>query len=123
VANAAAASLSRLDCVGEQMRPNPTPGLAMSAISGAIGALTAMSQIRQARAIDPKAHIAIIVGQIIHAYVDDRYMRDAERGVIDTSELSLFGAVHGARWYARLSDRFAMDRPTWAEWRRHGKAG
>lgn len=68
-------------------------------------------------------HQAIIVGQIVHAYVDDRYVRDAARGVVDTPELGLFGAMHGARWYAKLSDRFAMDRPTWAEWVGHGKAG
>jgi|SRR5215831_15783863 len=66
---------------------------------------------------------AIIAGQIIHAYVDDRYVRDAARGVIDTPELNLFGGMHGARWYAKLSDRFAMDRPTWAEWVRQGEAG
>ncbi len=61
----------------------------------------------------------IVVGQIVHAYVDDRFVRDAARGLIDTPELKLIGAMHGARWYARLSDRFAMDRPKWAEWVRH----
>jgi flavin reductase (DIM6/NTAB) family NADH-FMN oxidoreductase RutF len=66
---------------------------------------------------------AIIAGQIVHAYVDDRYVRDATHGVIDTPELKLFGGMHGARWYAKLSDRFAMDRPTWAEWVRQGKTG
>jgi len=65
---------------------------------------------------------AIIAGQIVHAFVDDRFVRDAPRGVIDTPELNLFGGMHGARWYAKLSDRFAMDRPTWAEWVRQGKA-
>jgi hypothetical protein len=29
--------------------------------------------------------------------------------------------MHGARWYARLSDRFAMDRPTWAGWVKEGR--
>ncbi|HEY2528962.1 MAG TPA: flavin reductase family protein [Xanthobacteraceae bacterium] len=66
---------------------------------------------------------AIIVGQIVHAYVDDQYVRDAAHGVVDTPRLNLFGAMHGARWYAKLSDRFAMDRPTWAEWVGHGEAG
>lgn len=66
---------------------------------------------------------AIVVGQIVHAYVDDRYVRDVARGVVDTPELNLFGAMHGARWYAKLSDRFAMDRPTWAQWIGPGKAG
>lgn len=60
----------------------------------------------------------IVVGQIVHAYVDDQFVRDAARGVIDTPALKLIGAMHGARWYAKLSDRFAMDRPTWAEWNR-----
>jgi flavin reductase (DIM6/NTAB) family NADH-FMN oxidoreductase RutF len=27
------------------------------------------------------------------------------------------------RWCARLSDPFAMDRPTWAQWTREGKVG
>jgi flavin reductase (DIM6/NTAB) family NADH-FMN oxidoreductase RutF len=66
---------------------------------------------------------AIIAGQIVHAYVDDRCVRDATRGLIDTPELKLFGGMHGARWYAKLSDLFAMDRPTWADWVRQGKAG
>jgi hypothetical protein len=63
------------------------------------------------------------VGQIIHAHVDDRFVRDAARWLIDTPELKLIGAMHGAKWYAKLSDRFAMDRPTWAEWVRQSKAG
>jgi flavin reductase (DIM6/NTAB) family NADH-FMN oxidoreductase RutF len=66
---------------------------------------------------------AIIAGQIIHAYVDDRFVQDATRGLIDTPELKLIGAMHGAKWYAKLSDRFAMDRPTWVEWVRQSKAG
>jgi hypothetical protein len=66
---------------------------------------------------------AIIAGQIIHAYIDDRYVRDASRGLIDTPDLKLFGGMHGARWYAKLSDRFAMDGPIWADWIRQGKGG
>jgi flavin reductase (DIM6/NTAB) family NADH-FMN oxidoreductase RutF len=64
----------------------------------------------------------IIAGQIVHAYVDDRFVRDAARGLVDTPELKLIGGMHGARWYAKLSDRFAMDRPSWAEWVREAKA-
>jgi flavin reductase (DIM6/NTAB) family NADH-FMN oxidoreductase RutF len=66
---------------------------------------------------------AIIAGQIVHAYVDDRFVLDAARGLVDTPELKLIGAMHGARWYTKLSDRFAMDRPTWAEWVRQSQAG
>ena len=64
---------------------------------------------------------AIIVGQIVHAYVEDRLVRDSARGLVDTPELKLVGGMHDAKWYARLSDRFEMERPTWAEWVRQGK--
>lgn len=66
---------------------------------------------------------AIVVGEILHAYVEDRYVQDGDSGLVDTPELKLIGGMHGARWYARLSDRFEMARPTWAEWGRQGKAG
>ena len=59
---------------------------------------------------------AVIVGEIVSAYVADEFVTDAARGLVATEDLKLIGAMHGARWYARLSDRFAMDRPTWAGW-------
>jgi flavin reductase (DIM6/NTAB) family NADH-FMN oxidoreductase RutF len=64
---------------------------------------------------------AIIAGQIVHAHVDDRFVLDRGRGLVDTPQLKLIGGMHGAKWYARLSDRFEMERPTWAEWVRQGK--
>jgi flavin reductase (DIM6/NTAB) family NADH-FMN oxidoreductase RutF len=64
---------------------------------------------------------AIIAGQIVHAYVEERYVLDRARGVVDTPQLKLIGGMHGAKWYARLSDRFEMERPTWAEWVRQGR--
>ena len=64
---------------------------------------------------------AIVVGQIVHAYVEDRFVRDHARGLVDTPELKLIGGMHGAKWYAKLSDRFEMERPTWAGWVREGK--
>ena len=64
---------------------------------------------------------AILAGQIVHAYVEDRFVRDRDRGLVDTPELKLIGGMHGAKWYAKLSDRFEMERPTWAGWVRQGK--
>lgn len=64
---------------------------------------------------------AIIAGQIVHAYVEDQFGQDHARGLIDTPELKLVGGMHGAKWYAKLSDRFEMERPTWAEWFVKGK--
>ena len=64
---------------------------------------------------------AIVAGQIVQAYVEDRFVRDHARGLVDTPELKLIGGMHGAKWYAKLSDRFEMERPTWAGWVREGK--
>src|SRR5262245_44912939 len=64
---------------------------------------------------------AIIAGQIVQAYVEDRFVQDSARGLVDTPELKLIGGMHGAKWYAKLSDRFEMERPTWAGWVRQGK--
>ena len=49
-------------------------------------------------------------------------MVDARHGLVDTPALKLIGGMHGAKWYARLSDRFEMERPTWAGWVKEGKA-
>jgi hypothetical protein len=43
------------------------------------------------------------------------------RGLVDTAGLKLTGGMHGAKWSARLSDCFEMERPSWAEWLREGK--
>jgi flavin reductase (DIM6/NTAB) family NADH-FMN oxidoreductase RutF len=63
----------------------------------------------------------IVAAQIVHAYVEDRFVRNHARGLVDTPQLKLIGAMHGAKWYSKLSGRFAMERPTWAGWVREGK--
>jgi flavin reductase (DIM6/NTAB) family NADH-FMN oxidoreductase RutF len=63
----------------------------------------------------------IVFGEIIHAHVADHIVLDAKRGLVDTPNLKAIGAMHGAKWYARLSDRFEMERPTWAGWMRQRK--
>ena len=67
------------------------------------------------------ANQAVVFGQVASAYVADDVVLDAAKGVVDTVKLDLFGAMHAARWYSTTSDRFAMDRPTWAQWVKEGK--
>jgi flavin reductase (DIM6/NTAB) family NADH-FMN oxidoreductase RutF len=67
------------------------------------------------------ANQAVVFGQVLSAFVADTFVLDADRGLIDTPALKLIGGMHGARWYTRTSDRFAMERPTWAEWVRQGR--
>jgi len=68
------------------------------------------------------ANQAIVIGQIAHAHIADQFVINAARGLVDTPELKLIGGMHGAKWYARLSDRFEMERPTWADWVRQSGA-
>ena len=40
---------------------------------------------------------AIIAGQIVHAYVEDQFVLDHARGLVDTPQLKLIGGMHGAK--------------------------
>jgi len=64
----------------------------------------------------------IIVGRIVQAHARDDIVQDAREPVLDTNAMHLIGGMHGAKWYTRTSDLFAMDRPTWANWLREGNA-
>jgi flavin reductase (DIM6/NTAB) family NADH-FMN oxidoreductase RutF len=59
---------------------------------------------------------AIVVGQVLAAHVADEFVLDAARAYIDTPALSLIARMHGSGWYARSTDRFQLDRPTYAGW-------
>jgi flavin reductase (DIM6/NTAB) family NADH-FMN oxidoreductase RutF len=65
---------------------------------------------------------AVLYGEVITAAVSDHLVINADRGIIDTSALDLFGAMHAARWYCSTSDRFEMERPTWKQWMDEGRA-
>jgi flavin reductase (DIM6/NTAB) family NADH-FMN oxidoreductase RutF len=64
---------------------------------------------------------SIAIGRILEAHVADEFVLDADKQIFDTPKLRLIGSMHAAKWYARTSDRFAMERPTWAEWVKQGK--
>lgn len=65
--------------------------------------------------LKPTENQLIAFGRIVHAHVPDEFMLTGSE-VIDTPALKLIGGMHGAKWYTRTSDRFAMERPTWAQW-------
>jgi hypothetical protein len=54
-------------------------------------------------------------------FVREDLVLNADRGVVDTPKLDLFGAMHAARWYCATTDRFEMVRPTWQQWMEEGK--
>ncbi len=76
-------------------------------------------ECRLHQAIEPGPNQAILLARILLAHVaGGACATGAEPSAIDTPALDLIGGMHGARWYARTSDRFTMDRPSWAEWPR-----
>ncbi|MBR1195205.1 flavin reductase family protein [Bradyrhizobium sp. AUGA SZCCT0240] len=60
-----------------------------------------------------------VIGRILCAHVEDSAVQDKARCYIDTPALQLIGRMHGSGWYARCTDLFQLDRPSWAEWRRN----
>ena len=64
-----------------------------------------------------------VIGRIVRAHVDDAVILDKERCHIDTQALRLIARMHGSGWYARSTDLFQIDRPSWAAWQENnGKA-
>jgi flavin reductase (DIM6/NTAB) family NADH-FMN oxidoreductase RutF len=57
-----------------------------------------------------------VIGRVVRAHVDDAVILDKERCHIDTQALRLIARMHGSGWYARSTDLFQIDRPTWAAW-------
>lgn len=89
-----------------------TPRIATSPVAFECRLLTALSF---------NSHQAVIFGEVVSAFVSDDLILDADRSVVDTPRLELFGAMHAARWYCATGDRFEMARPTWAQWKAEGK--
>jgi flavin reductase (DIM6/NTAB) family NADH-FMN oxidoreductase RutF len=58
----------------------------------------------------------IVIGRILAIHVADAFVLDAERGHVDAPRLGLIGRMHGSGWYARTTDLFQMDRPTYESW-------
>jgi flavin reductase (DIM6/NTAB) family NADH-FMN oxidoreductase RutF len=57
----------------------------------------------------------LVIGEVLHFHLCDAFW-NAERRHVDTPAMHLVGRVHGGGWYARGTDLFALDRPSWASW-------
>lgn len=58
----------------------------------------------------------IVIGRVLDMHIADRFVLDAERGHIDTPALGLVARMHGKGWYARTSDLFHLDEPSYSDW-------
>ena len=57
----------------------------------------------------------LVIGEVLHFHVHDEFYDPATRR-IDTPAMNLIGRLHGAGWYVRGTDRFELQRPTWADY-------
>ena len=53
----------------------------------------------------------VLIGEILVAHIDDAFILNPEKLYFDTPAMQLVGRTHGAGWYARTTDQFAVERP------------
>ena len=107
----APSEVSELDCAGLTQLPSnqiKPPHIAEAPVSFECASHSVMVT---------GPHQALVVGRVVEIRVDDRFVLNAERGHIDTPALQLIARMHGRGWYARSTDLFKIDRPTYADWK------
>lgn len=66
----------------------------------------------------------VVIGEILIAHIADRFISNPDKLYFDTPAMGLIGRTHGAGWYARTTDQFALERPRFdPERAAKGKAG
>ncbi|MGV8988475.1 MAG: flavin reductase family protein [Cypionkella sp.] len=63
--------------------------------------------------IETGPHQLVVIGRVLAVHIDDRFIKNAERGHIDTPALDLVARSYGAT-YVRSRDTFELERPLWA---------
>lgn len=113
----APAGVSELDAAG--LTPAPSahvapPRIAESPVS---------FECRSLASVVTGPQQTIVIGQVLAIHVADRFVIDAGRGHVDGAALGLIGRMHGSGWYARTTDLFQIDRPSYAAWKAGGGGG
>ncbi|MCB2047479.1 MAG: flavin reductase family protein [Novosphingobium sp.] len=57
----------------------------------------------------------VVVGEVVAMHVADEFISNPEKLYFDTPAMGLIGRTHGAGWYARTTDQFALERPRYDE--------
>lgn len=53
----------------------------------------------------------VLIGEILITHIRDEFVTDPAKFYLDTPAMQLIGRTHGAGWYARGTDQFALERP------------
>lgn len=72
-------------------------------------------ECRSLTTIETGPQQVVVIGQVVRAYIEDKFVLDPTRCHIDTPALRLVARMHGSGWYARSTDLFQMQRPRWQD--------
>jgi len=73
-------------------------------------------ECRVLHALETGPNQIAVIGEVLYAHVRDEFILDPERLYIDAPAMRLIARMHGAGWYARQTDLFQMERPSWSSW-------
>lgn len=97
--------VSEVDYAGIATAPSVTvkpPRIATSPVS---------FECRKVTALDIGTHQTVLIGEILMTHIKDEFISNPEKLYLDTPAMGLIGRTHGAGWYARGTDQFALERP------------
>lgn len=103
----APAEVSEIDYAGIETTPSEAvrpPRIATSPVS---------FECRKVAALDIGTHQTVMIGEILVAHIADAFITNPDKLYLDTPAMGLIGRTHGAGWYARTSDQFALERPVY----------
>ena len=102
----APAEVSEVDYAGIQTTPSSEvrpPRIATAPVS---------FECRKVTALDIGTHQTVLIGEVLVTHIQDQFVSDPDKFYLDTPAMGLVGRTHGAGWYVRNSDQFALERPT-----------
>lgn len=68
-------------------------------------------ECRKVTALDIGTHQTVLIGEVLVTHIQDQFVSDPDKFYLDTPAMGLVGRTHGAGWYARGTDQFALERP------------
>lgn len=70
-------------------------------------------ECRMLHFIETGPHQVAIIGEVLHAHIQDRFVIEQAPLKLDVAAMNLIARLHGAGWYGRQTDLFDMRRPSW----------
>lgn len=68
-------------------------------------------ECREVEMLDIGRLQTVLIGEILVTHIKDEFISDPAKHYLHTPAMQLVGRTHGAGWYARTSDQFAIERP------------